>query len=78
LNDGRNKTLVTSGSLESKYLHFTNTKAKAEVERLFVDQKNGMLLPIIASCKVSEVHVKLSGQWWDFESLPYNVILFFK
>jgi hypothetical protein len=35
-------------------------------------------LPSIASCKLSQVHVQFSGQWWDFEFLPYNAILFFK
>jgi hypothetical protein len=54
-----NETLYTSGSLESQYSHVKNTKAKAE---LSVDQKYGMLLPNIASCKLYQVHVKSSGQ----------------
>jgi hypothetical protein len=41
-------------------------QSRNKMEKLAVNQMNGMLLPNIASCKLSQVHVhvKFSGQWW--------------
>jgi hypothetical protein len=52
--------------------YYSQTRNKMQKDS--VNQKNGMLLPNIASWKLSQVHVKFSGQQYQWESQTYNAI----